>query len=518
MPTAVENVKAAQSDAESAAGAESGAAETETAEPEEPESLGATMTQDQLDALFAGDVVAAFAKPDEDETEESPDEVDQDPESAGDAGEPEEEVLEETEPALAAAEDQPAEEESNPVGDPEEEVTPISAEETPITDALEDIESDSTDVETPPEEVVTKPEMDILEELSAEADDDKIEPLELTDDDLASLLDDGGGGTEPEVAAAPTADAPSVPDLSQDEINSLFGAPADSQDAPTGSAELSQADIDALLAGTADEGEAEVSEPEEVVAQLEITDEELMGLTLDAPSEVAAEAPDLDSLAAAADVDPPDVETPAEATATDDPAVDAVAAAGMAMEAGPATDDEAVIETLEVLEEPSQSRRLLGLPIRLLAAVVVAPLLLIAVVAVFALGVEATPPWMKWRWLRKSRRRLKRRLKPRRRSASLKTWARQPPSPCPKRWSLLPKSQWKLSHPRWRNRSRNLFPNRLQRASSLPCPSLSRWSRRPIRPRGSLAHRPSRPTSNSLNSPSAIPPGTDSTRGPANPV
>jgi hypothetical protein len=247
VPTAVENVKAAQSDAESAAGAESGAAETETAEPEEPESLGATMTQDQLDALFAGDVVAAFAKPDEDETKESPDEVDQDPESAGDAGEPEEEVLEETEPALAAAEDQPAEEESNHVGDPEEEVTPISAEETPITDALEDIESGSTEVETPPEEVVTEPEMDILEELSAEADDDKIEPLELTDDDLASLLDDGGGGTEPEVAAAPTADAPSVPDLSQDEINSLFGAPADSQDAPTGSAELSQADIDALL-------------------------------------------------------------------------------------------------------------------------------------------------------------------------------------------------------------------------------------------------------------------------------
>lgn len=64
-------MQAAQSDAESAAGAESGAAETETAEPEEPESLGATMTQDQLDALFAGDVVAAFAKPDEDETKDS---------------------------------------------------------------------------------------------------------------------------------------------------------------------------------------------------------------------------------------------------------------------------------------------------------------------------------------------------------------------------------------------------------------------------------------------------------------
>jgi hypothetical protein len=188
------------------------------------------------------------------------------------------------------------------------------------------------------------------------------------------------------VAAAPSEDSPSVPDLSQDEINSLFGAPADSQDAPAESAELSQADIDALLAGTADEEEAEVSEPEEVVAQLEITDEELMGLTLDAPSEPTPEAPDLDSLAAAADVDPPDAETPAEATETDDPAVHAVAAAAMAMEAGPASDDEDVIETLEVLEEPSQSRRLLGLPIRLLAAVVVAPLLLIAVVAVFALG------------------------------------------------------------------------------------------------------------------------------------
>ncbi len=134
-------------------------------------------------------------------------EAGQDPESAGDAGEPEEEVLEAAEPALTAAEDQPAEEDSSSIGDPEEEVTPISAEETPVTDALEDIESYSTEIETPPEEVVTEPEMDILKELSAEADDDKIEPLELTDDDLASLLDDGAGGAEPEVAAATTAEA-----------------------------------------------------------------------------------------------------------------------------------------------------------------------------------------------------------------------------------------------------------------------------------------------------------------------
>lgn|GEM_PF-2478656 len=201
VPTAVENVQAAQTVAKSA-GAESGAAETETAEPEEPESLRATMTQDQLDALFASDVVAAFASPDEDETEDSPEEADQDPESAGDAGEPEEEVLEETEPGLAAAEDQPVEEESSSAGDPEEEVTPISAEETPGTGALDDIESESTETEAAPEEVVTEPGMDVQDALSAEVGDDPPESIELTADDMASLLDgvggaDAGGGRRP---------------------------------------------------------------------------------------------------------------------------------------------------------------------------------------------------------------------------------------------------------------------------------------------------------------------------------
>ena len=395
VPTAVENVQAAQTAADEAR-ARGEAAEAEIAEPEEPDALGPTMRQDQLDALLAGDVVAAFAQPDEDAAEASPGDAEQEPETHADEETVGEIVPEESPTAQGADDAPPPEEESDLSANTGEDMIPVSGEETAVTGPPDVPDSEIEEAVDAAANAAAELEPEPVEELSAGADDEATEAIELTGEDLASLVDDGGDVAGAEKASAPVAEAPSVPDLSQDEIDSLFGTPSAPEQAPAESAELSQADIDSLLAGTTEEVEADLAEPEEVVAQLEVTDEELMGLTVDTPGGEVTEAPDLDSLAAMADAGPAAEESPAGETV--DPAADAVAAAAVAMEAESTSVDDGEIEALEVLEVPSPSKRLLGLPVRLLAAVVGVPVILIVVVAVVALGrgggvpVEAVAP------------------------------------------------------------------------------------------------------------------------------
>ena len=383
VPTAVENVQAAQTAADEAR-ARGEAAAAEIAEPEEPDALGPTMRQDQLDALLAGDVVAAFAQPDEDAAEASPGDAEQEPETHADEETVGEIVPEESPTAQGADDAPPPEEESDLSANTDEDVIPVSGEETAVTGPPDVPDSEIEEAVDAAANAAAELEPEPVEELSAGADDEATEAIELTGEDLASLVDDGGDVAGAEKASAPVAEAPSVPDLSQDEIDSLFGTPSAPEQAPAESAELSQADIDSLLAGTTEEVEADLAEPEEVVAQLEVTDEELMGLTVDTPGGEVTEAPDLDSLAAMADAGPAAEESSAGETV--DPAADAVAAAAVAMEAESTSVDDGEIEALEVLEVPSPSKRLLGLPVRLLAAVVGVPVILIVVVAVVALG------------------------------------------------------------------------------------------------------------------------------------
>ena len=392
VPTAVENVQAAQETADSTVEPEEDADEPEVTGPEEPESLGATMTQDQLDALFSGDVVAAFAHQDEEEADVISEGAEQDAEIGTDAEAEAGDEPEEAVPVLDAADAPPPEEETGPVADSGEAEPPASAEDMELADISATLESEIEEPAEFLEAVVAEPEVDAPEEISAEAEDDTVETLELTDDDMAALFDDGGGAEDVEEIPAAGSEEGSVPDLSQDEIDSLFGSPATPSETAAESAELSQADIDALLAGGPADDDAEISEPDlsdsdEIVAQLEITDEELMGLTMETPGAEPPEALDLDSLAALADAEPPADEMSDEEP--HDPAADAVAAAAIAMEAEPAPAGDDEIETIEVgdPEDPATpSRRLLGLPARLLAAVVAVPMLLIVVVAVIALG------------------------------------------------------------------------------------------------------------------------------------
>ena len=90
----------------------------------------------------------------------------------------------------------------------------------------------------------------MVPEPAAEDPADGAGTLELSDDDLASMLAGDDEASEPQDSPAVAA---SVPDLIQDEIDSLFGSPASAPEveAEEESAELSQADIDALLSGTA---------------------------------------------------------------------------------------------------------------------------------------------------------------------------------------------------------------------------------------------------------------------------
>ncbi|MDP6348556.1 MAG: hypothetical protein QF719_00525 [Chloroflexota bacterium] len=204
--------------------------------------------------------------------------------------------------------------------------------------------------------------------------------LELSDDDLASMLAGDDEVSEPQDSPAVAA---SVPDLSQDEIDSPFGSPAAAPEveAEEESAELSQADIDALLAGTAPTEEDEAAVSDEGIPQLEITDEELMMLEEEPVVEGAAEALDLDALAALAD-DDESAEEPAAVVADDEPDPVAAAAA-VAMEVE--IDDDGAA-TLDILDDATQPRRIFGLPMRLLAAVAAVPLVLVAALVFAALG------------------------------------------------------------------------------------------------------------------------------------
>ncbi len=392
VPTAVENVQAAQASAEAAA--ESVAEEVEG--EQEEDALGAAMTQDQLDALFAGDVVAAFAGGDESE------------ETAEDALAAALEAPAEAEEAEATVEEEPAQEEPAQEEPAEEaaeagdslllsdedlfetaEAGGIGMPDADQLDVAEEIETAEITDEPVPEVEEEDPlaALEMAPEPATEEADEGAGALELSDDDLASLLAGDDEASEPQDSPAVAA---SVPDLSQDEIDSLFGAPASDPEVEVveESAELSQADIDALLAGSASTEEDEFAVTDEGIPQLEITDEELMMLEQDPVEEGATEALDLDALAALADDDGP-TEEPAADVSDDEPDPVAAAAAAVAMEVEVEVEvevDDEGAATLDITEDGAGPRQIFGLPMRLLAAVAAVPLVLIAALAFTVLG------------------------------------------------------------------------------------------------------------------------------------